>query len=199
MQLHYTLATEARVEVIRGDLDKARAKAAELAAIEPPEMPEPWVPRLEALRVAAAGVAAAGDLLAAGGALGTLGATCGDCHAAVGGGPSRMVSVALEQPEAPGPHMRQHLWAADRMWLGLVGPSDELWTTSATALADLELHELADLPDGPEAFTRMEMDVHLLAGRAALAKSAAERAVLYGEFLGRCAACHTLVGVTPRL
>ncbi len=202
MKLHYELATEARNAVISGEVSKVKAAAAKLRDTESPKVPESWEPGLKQMKDAATQLAGVTDVDAAGEGVARLAQSCAACHAVTGGGPIADVNEAMKMDHAKGEvHMSKHLWAADGMWLGLVGPSDKLFDKTAAALAETHLHALAQegVEDVPEEFKTLEMQIHELAASAAKSHNAEERAKLYGHFLGNCARCHTMMEIKPTL
>ena len=95
---------------------------------------------------------------------------------------------------APAAHMLRHAWAADRMWDGLLTPSDALWESGATALSEDPLF-LADDESGTEAAV-LAREVHLLGIEARRLQDPDHQAGIYGRLLGTCARCHSLMGIT---
>lgn len=199
MREHYEVATESRNALIRGDLDGARTAAAMMAKLETPEVPEPWKPHLTAMEDAAKKLSEATDLDIAGQAVGTLAKTCGDCHESVGGGPKKDAAAALANDTPPEGHMPQHLWVADRLWLGIIANEPTLFQTSAKFLAESELHQLADEGAADEEMATLEKQVHELAGSQGSTANRGEQASLYGHMITNCAQCHGRAGIVPSL
>ena len=94
--------------------------------------------------------------------------------------------------------MVRHLWAADRMWEGLVGPSDEAWMAGARAMAETQ-PALAGVfrssISGGGAGVFLE-ELGLLAQEAVDAKGIDQRADVYGRLLNTCDRCHSRVGTS---
>ena len=88
-------------------------------------------------------------------------------------------------------HMIRHVWAADRMFEGLVGPSDELWVAGAGVFADEALHGDV-IPVSAERHARR---LHELGREATTLDGVQERARQYGLMLAECGACHAEMGV----
>jgi hypothetical protein len=86
--------------------------------------------------------------------------------------------------------MLRHAWAAERMWDGLVAPSEELWVKGAQAFGGEALapDELGD--QASQDVVKLSKKVHELAAKAAEVKDRKEQAVLYAELLGSCYTCH---------
>ena len=137
--------------------------------------------------------AAAPDLPAAGALTGRLGRACSRCHEAHGA----IVTFAWEPPpdEAPtlAAQMKRHQWAAARLWEGLVGPSEEMWTDGTQTLAGIRLDLAAVTGDTPRGdLAALAGKVRELASRARAVANHDARATLYGELMSTCAGCHQI-------
>lgn len=197
MAEHHRDVVEIREAIIAGDLPGVRAPARRLREVPGP-IPESWRPyKIKEGELATRTLTARNLRDAAATAAGLVN-SCGECHAAMGGGPR------LPAPAAPPvaisrrtqEHMLRHQWAADRMWDALVARDEAAWTAGAEVLADAPLlaEQLARVPDDLLALNRR---VHELGARARATEGWPARAGLYGEFLGTCATCH--LGQTPPL
>jgi hypothetical protein len=95
--------------------------------------------------------------------------------------------------------MQRHQWAAERLWDGLVVPSDEAWQAGALALSEAPLapQELTPGKSPVPKVGEMEQMVHALARQALDADRAEVRAHVYGQVLAACAACHAWLGGGP--
>ena len=186
--------------IIAGSLDAAREPASRLLEQGAPAAGEPAnAGYVEAVRLAASDVLAADTLESAAEAASQLGLACGACHTAN----SATVEFAeVRRPsdkEKERPHMQRHQWAADRMWEGLIGPSDDAWSAGVAALASIDV-DTADIGT-PEAvqpkveylLTRIG-ELGVLGGELG---SSQERSAVYGEFLSLCADCHSWTGGGP--
>ena len=202
MQMHFTAARAIRTFVIAGQLDGVPESAEWLIEHEtPPGLPAGWRPYIADMRQYAEEAADAGHLVFAAAALAEMARTCGECHAA--NGVRIDFEANVESPPAGSnmnAKMRRHLWATERLWEGLIGPSDLAWNRGVTLLAGTHL-EVADFNVMPEQAPTLR---YLLKrkreiGRAGVeAKTGRERSALYGEFLGMCGDCHQLVGRGPQ-
>ncbi len=199
MRLHFALATEARTAVIRGDLPAAQRAGKLLSQMGTPEVPAGSEPHMVQMKAEARRLAGAQTLLDAGEAIGSLAVTCGKCHQQTTGGPRPQLD-SLEKANAPVPegHMKQHMWCLEHMWLGLVGPSPELFTRGAKVLGETQTHQPEEVELDEEQIT-LEAQVHELASAAAATEALDQRAKLFGHFIGNCASCHTTAGVEPAL
>ncbi len=200
MHVRLLALTRARDLIVAGDLAGARDRLQQIADDAVPSMaPAAWTPHLEDLRDAAATGAETGDVAGLSKAVALGAKACGDCHGETGGGP-RWVGQPVPPP---GEQMARHVWASDRMWEGLIGPSTERWEQAAAAL-DAEVDDSSALYAGLDLATasqasKLHQRVHELgeAGRRA-SLSADDRVELYAAFVGACAECHTVTGRGPR-
>jgi cytochrome c553 len=198
MQDHFTQAIQALDAIVRGDRMAMKAPAEWLADHKLlATLPEVWKPHVGDLQNAARLALQANDLAVAADAMGAMGAACGRCHTELG--------VTLEfsgmSPEGKESsvldRMLRHQWAADRMWEGLIGPSDLAWSAGVAALQEAPLHPdmLADNQSPPQAVVELAEKVHKLGQRGRLIQERGARAKLYGEYVATCAECHTQLGV----
>ena len=149
------------------------------------------------LRRGAEHVVAAATLQEASRGAASMAAACGQCHTAVGA-PLRLDDPsAVPEGDDLGSHMVRHLWAADRMWDGLMSPSDELWSAGATALADDPLF-LGGPEDRGAEIDRLAREAHQIATEARRTGDTDARAELYARLITGCAGCHALAGVEWR-
>lgn len=193
---HYENVSRLYAEAAAGRLDGVRREANELLARETGEgLPVKVSALVEELRTYAGLAARAPDVTSAASAVARVAASCGSCHQemdrhlkyeAVTGPPEGDTPVATR--------MLRHWWAADRLWDGLVGPSDEAWRAGAGVLRDAPLYtdELTHDVEQYEAVTKLAWKVHEIGARAGAVLSPADRAALYGELLASCASCHRL-------
>ncbi|MDX1570096.1 MAG: hypothetical protein R3200_06385 [Xanthomonadales bacterium] len=118
--------------------------------------------------------------------LGEVAVLCGSCHAAS--------DVHDGKPEDYPPmgsnllaRMGRHVWAAERLWDGLVWKSDASWLAGSAAL-------------GLDPFLTPAVELRGLEGRLSVVQKLAaeargqtgwpDRADVYARFLGSCAECH---------
>jgi hypothetical protein len=90
--------------------------------------------------------------------------------------------------------MARHVWAAERMWEGLIGPEDFAWSSGASALKEGWLNPRAVVSDPDDRMRVRELvtQVYSLGAEAEAAQGSEERARIYGEFLTTCIDCHRL-------
>jgi hypothetical protein len=198
MRKHFDVANDIQRAVVDGRLSDARDLASWLATHND-ELDPPAPIELE-LQTAAASIAESLDLLSAGGAVARLGRACARCHeethANVSLGFARF-SAPPEMPTLQG-QMARHAWAAERLWHGVIGPSDSAWSEGARVMGatsidvsrttnakpNLEVAELAD-------------KMRELSNAAERVTDNAVRATMYGEMLVTCARCHSIVRIHP--
>ena len=201
MHRNFSRTVDIQTGVVQGDLERARRAAAWL--VEPENrssFPASAQAYQEEMLRRASGIAAAPDLAAVSAQAGQLAAACGSCHEALDGGPHFVVGSDAPRGQSQEAHMVRHIWAADRMWEGLVGPSEEAWLAGAEALSETgpALAEAfrASLPAGVLAGFLAE--VNALANQAMTSSGSDERPDTYGRILDTCHRCHAAIGVTPR-
>jgi len=193
MHQHFSDVGEIQLALISGNLVATRELAKHVRAGFQGPQPEGWAPFIERSVASAEMLEVTTDLTMAARLAATMANTCGDCHRA------HQVTV-VEHVAEPPPHedekfsdfMVQHRWAADRMWEGLIGPSDEAWRAGAAVLATTALtaedvgERLVLTPEIEALLIQIRSD----ASAASSATSATARQDLYGSFLSGCASCH---------
>jgi len=193
MAAHFERARALRDGVIAGEIEDLRAPATWLASqIDEATFPEPWRAHVRQIHASARAIVEAATIDAAAGEVATMARTCGACHRALAGGPTLTIPPPPEHVPGTNSHMMRHQWAAERMWEGLVVPSDEAWERGAAALAESPLasEALTENVELPEEALAMRERVHALGSRGKEVREPAERARIYGEFIAACATCH---------
>lgn len=198
MWFHFGETAVIQTAVLDGDLYRVREPARLLAQhANASDLPEGSDAYVQALRDRARSAQEATDLSAAALATGQIGATCGSCHAGLGQGP-RFDTQGWPAASSTyvGGHMIRHSWAADRLWEGLVGPSDAAWNAGATALAGepLRVEELGLPSDRVSEAKKLAARLHDLGTEAGSVTGPSDRASEYGRLLVTCASCHELAG-----
>ena len=199
-EMHVRLmhATQARDFLIKGQPDEARAQLQWLIDNVPSEGPPARQVHLQDLRDAANEGLAASDASGLGEAIADVGRACGACHQTSGEGP-RFQPVPPPDTDAA---MARHVWAADRMWEGLVAPDPDRWLQAADLLrvevVDFDaLYAGVDLETAGDA-ARLHSRVHALSDLGRVAGESADRAERYGAYVAACADCHALLERGPR-
>lgn len=190
-----------KAAVIAGDLEAAREPATWLAEHQqPPGMPDAWAPYMNEMRMQAKVAASARDLETVAAAVSEMARSCGDCHQASG------FAVAFGFDQRPPEdvqnittQMQRHLWAADRMWDGLIGPSDKAWRWGTEMLSEVTLTsaQITTEPDEETQVDGLVQAIREVGNQGSTAPAGEARSAVYGEFLSLCANCHNLTGGGP--
>lgn len=199
MHDHYDAVVKIQNAVIGGVLEDTREPARWLMEHETPAgLPAHWEEYVHAMRTAARDTLEAQDVASAASATSRLGLACGSCHV------TNNVAVEFESVERPSDseqaraHMQRHQWAADRMWEGLIGPSNFAWSRGANLLFESPMHpEALGAEAGDDALLGMARRIHQLAANATAVSDPEEKADIYAEFLANCAACHNALETGP--
>lgn len=201
LQVHMTeqlvRVAAAREATLNGQLETARGELRWLMSHPSPEgLPEGWELQYARLRTAAQAGAEAQDPADLALAMGQVGAICGDCHQNAGVKPP--LPDPPEPSEEPGvaKHMARYRFAMDRLWEGLIVPDDARWARGAAGFDDAAVTTM-DLTLGDEELAHEAEDlaerVNIRGREAGGAMGQTARGVAYGELLGACAECHSLV------
>ena len=201
MWSHFLAAADIQAAVIRGDLDATKEAAAWMAEHDEPGLPDGSEAFLRELQRASARVVDAKTIEAAGAATGRIAAACGSCHREYYPGmePTGYVEPPPGEEGNVATHMARHAWAADRLWEGLVLPSNPAWEEGADAFAGIPLATDDLVFDNPEGVRALANRTHELGRRAGLETEPSLRARTYGELLSTCAACHQMTGQKPAI
>lgn len=194
MREHFTQVAAIHDAVIRGDLEAVVEPATWLARHRPADsLPTGWESYVADMTLAAQRALQATTLEDAAKATAAMGLACGNCHQASAQGPRFTLGAEITTERGVAAHMQRHQWAADRMWEGLVGPSDTSWVWGAATLREAALR-----PQGqPERIEELAKLVHELGAQAEGIDEPAARASLYGDLLRTCAECHAALGRGP--
>ena len=202
MHDHLTYITTIKAFIIMGRLEGVRQPANWLATHETlPSLPSSYEPFVDFMRSSARQVEKSEDLETAATAVSLMAQNCGNCHRA------SHVDVEFGYDSLPAQwsdsqtHMQRHQWAMDRLWEGLIGPSDAAWTRGTAELSEEPLHaaELSVSVTASEAreLESIAREVHELGAAGVGLTSLNDRSQVYGRILGLCADCHTRVGRGP--
>ncbi len=199
MQEHFIQAKAIQEAVIDGDLEGLRSAAQWVADHQAAEgLPEGWEPYIAEIQSAARQALEATDVSTAATAAATIAENCGSCHLAVDARPLLVLGSEPPQDPATVPHMLGHLWGADRMWEGLIVPSDVSWANGVAPLAGdpLQPEHLPEMAEYTDDVRTLAIRVHELAAQGRGAEGQEARAVIYGEFIATCADCHQMLGIS---
>jgi len=190
MAEHFARVREVEEAVIRGDIAAAQAPARWIADHEEAAgLPPGSDAFVSEMKNAADAVASSTEIGQAAVATASMVSICGRCHAGAGVIPSLPAVSAPEAAAGTPGHMRQHQYAVDLMYRGLIQPSDELWRKGAETLRASPLAE-KELPDLMDEIALFEARVHELADRATQALDRGAKVAIYGEIISGCANCH---------
>ena len=156
-----------------------------------------WRGKVDALNAAARAESTTADVLAASRGLSAVARTCGSCHQSLG--PVAIVGDLVPDDGGVIPRMKRHEWAATKLWVGLVVPSDAAWEAGAALLAEAPLAPELLTPDKSPAprVVALVQSVHDLAVRASRAKSTEDRVDVYADLVATCSGCHEWLGGGP--
>jgi cytochrome c553 len=196
MHEHFASLREIHRALLFGDLKKARRIARGLSEMTAPGGLPGWESAVARIRQTAARLTAAKSAKRARRLVADLAVQCGDCHED-NADVSRFVGDAepFDDGSSAG-RMARHEWAAGTVWLGLIGPSPDLWRDGLSALAAPPLL--------PEAFTddralhqkvdALSRRMAALAARARLLDDSNDeaQAAAFADLLEVCAGCHQL-------
>jgi hypothetical protein len=201
MHEHLTRIGTIKAAIVAGQLAGVREPATWLADHEtvaglPPDF-ESYVAQM---RSYARHVIEAEDLVSAAESVSKMAKTCGNCHLV------NAVELEFGYDSAPREdiedvvtHMQRHQWAADRLWEGLIGPSDVAWSRGADMLIDVPLasDDVTTTTEHHAEISKIARRIHALGGIGTETVTPDARSDLYGEVLGLCAKCHVLLGRGP--
>ena len=199
MSEHFTRAGQLYAAVARGLLDSVHVRAQDILDHETGEgLPARSMGYVDELRSFTSLAARAPDVESAASAVARVGAACGACHTSLKRGPrygKQILGGPPPEESTVAGRMHRHRWAADRLWEGLIGPSDEAWRAGAVVLRDAALYTDALTRDVAqyEQVTKLAWTVHEIGARADLEPEWRSRSAIYGELLGTCARCHALL------
>lgn len=198
MHRKFSRTFDIQTGIVEGDLQRVKEAATWIVTREEKTSLPPGSEDYErAMLGHAAMVARAQTLQSAADRTGHLAAACGSCHQSMARGPRFVIGSALPDGDSREAQMIRHLWAADRMWEGLVGPSDAAWSAGASALAETgpALVQALRTSTTGGVSAGLIQEVRAVAGEAALAETQEDRADVYGRMLGTCSRCHRAIGI----
>ena len=198
MNTHFERAGEVRDALVRGQLDRVRSGAEWIATHQEPATPPAG--SATTMKSFAHQVSRAQTLEEAAHATAQMGRSCGECHQAQKVSPRFLVGTVPPQGSGLQAEMARHVWAAERMWEGLIGPEDYSWRSGAEALEVgwLGPGDVVADPGDRDKVRELCQRLYALGARASAAKGMEERAEIYGEFLTTCIDCHQLTAAIIR-
>ena len=131
MYIHYTQVGEIVSAVVDGNVRETRDAARWLAGHRGNQFPEAGAEALEMMRSEGRIILAQNSVSDIAMSVSRMGVACASCHKALNGGPRINVDMAPPATSDPTRTMVRHVWAVDRLWEGLIGPSDAAWASGA--------------------------------------------------------------------
>ena len=184
MHERFAYATMMRTAIIHGHFDRAHRyadlldeslKSADASLVTDQVLAAAReAAQAETISQAAAGIARVGE-------------ACGSCHEAREVELAFLGQQALPWGESLLARMGRHIWAADRMWEGLVTHSELTWERGARVLSRDPFFAPDDEMRVPE---EKVYELSAIAAEAEAARRWDHRAAVYGRFLSACADCH---------
>jgi len=201
MHGHLTQISTIKSAIIAGELEDVYEPARWLADHETAAgIPVKFESYVIQMKSHARRVSEAQDLGSAAKSVSNMAKTCGNCHLVnevdLEFGYDQMPRMDVEDVVT---HMQRHQWAADRLWEGLIGPSDTAWNRGADMLIDVPLlpSDVTRATDNTEEIEKIAHRIHALGGIGTETNTPDARSELYAEVIGLCARCHTLLGNGP--
>lgn len=189
---HFDHVAAIRDAVVVGELETVAERAEVLVAeTRPDQYPSVWRPHVETLLHEARTVATSATVASAASGAARLANACGACHVATEAEVEFGDVQLPPEDETVQAAMARHRWAVERLWEGIIGPSDYAWDQGAMVFVGTpgcgELFENSlDKPGRRqlcETVDRLGRRAHGLTDRAA-------RVAVYGDFLATCSGCH---------
>lgn len=179
--------------VVRGKLAEARALAETMAEAPDPPGIGPWASEAAEVRDRARAIAAAKTLEEASRRSAELGAACASCHEKTGALVELEMTPPVPQADTTvADRMARHLWAADRLWEGMIAYADVPWRSGLDVLAESPL-PFSALEGGRQKYALRLQQLADRGRQRVTTDTLVERAQLYGEILATCVACHANV------
>lgn len=195
MRDHFESIRSIERAIVAGDLTVAKEQATKLALHQSGPEVQMYSDEFQAVRDAAMAIAASETHADMASRAAALASQCGYCHLITSSSTSFEWSEAPTSNQTGAERMQRHRWAMDRLWEGLVGPSEQSWTAGAALLGEapasaegLALGDMAEA-DAKARFAALEE----LGRKARSATDQAERTAVYGELLSTCSDCHSTV------
>jgi hypothetical protein len=192
MQAHFEDLRAIERLILAGDLDQARERATAIVFDRGESELPAWAPHIARMREAASALSRSGSLLDACRAETRLARECATCHEASGAMPTFLVPPAPPEEATVAARMARHQWAADRLWEGMIGLSDQSWHDGLAVLADAPLPTSAIADDRARfpLIVRYVRDLRRTARRGVAARTPSTRAAAYADLLVVCSGCH---------
>ncbi len=201
MHEHLTRISTIKSAIVAGKLEDVREPATWLADHETAAgLPAEFESYVIQMRSYARHVIKAQDLVSAAESVSKMAKTCGNCHLV------NDVNLEFGYDQRPREdledvvtHMQRHQWATDRLWEGLIGPSDSAWNRGTDMLIDAPLQpsDVTTATNHVSEINNIARRIHALGGIGTQTTTPDARSELYAEILGLCASCHILLDRGP--
>lgn len=196
---HFTAGQAALQGLVHGDREATRAALKQLAEHPTAEgLPPGTQQHVDAMKAAAARGAASEAASEEARALADVALACGTCHQAAHAKLTFEVEPAPGREPGASGHKSRYAWAVDRMWEGLVGPTESSWSQVAAVLNDQPMASALVAPDkrlSPETEASAKR-LQELGSEGLDAPNPAVRTRVFAEALTACESCHEEAGVT---
>lgn len=195
MKAHFAHALKLQDAVLAGKLDDAKAQGRWLTEHEASEVPAGWKPYIPEFRARSKAAADAKSLDEAAVAVSYIAASCGACHAANKITPHIGESPITRSAKSIKEHMVYQVQALNKMWEGLVVPSDVAWKEGASVLSKVAVSDKAlakEKKDGVESAKLLATTLRRLSVTAGKAAKD-DRPQAFADLLTTCVACHGAV------
>lgn len=188
MAEHFVATGVMRDALVRADLEAF----SDAAAVITSESEHGDWGRSDAVREAASRARGVTSLYEAARVLAEIGVACSECHRSRGG-----VAIVVPGPATDAKsQLTRHSWGAERLWEGLMSPSDDAWKRGGGVLTDAPFATdgLAGKPADvqAQAFALAER-AHALGAQAQNATTLEARTKVFAEVYTTCSSCHRLV------
>lgn len=191
MHENFGLAHELERNLIAGRLDDAKLLARGLAQAPDESGFAAFAKHAAQVRVHAAAIERAKTLDEALGHDAQLLGACASCHVATSAQPEfrRWPPEPTDTSTIPA-RMTRHLWAAERLWEGMVGDADASWRAGLDMIAATPLPN-SELDAARQPFAKKLQALAAEARKRPTSIDLATRTTTYADILRTCAACHT--------
>jgi cytochrome c553 len=192
MKEHFEAIRQIERAIVVGDSETAKQQATWLAEHAAQGEIAEYADEIKAVQDAAKAVAESDSMETMASGAAKLAGLCGHCHLVTTSIASFEWTEAPKESGEAKERMQRHLWAMDRLWEGLVGPSEMSWQEGTKVLLAKPFPVDAlpvDDKAAPAAKAQLEK-IPALAKKASTAVEIADRTKVYAELLGTCSSCH---------
>ncbi|HEY4175453.1 MAG TPA: hypothetical protein VGM90_01415 [Kofleriaceae bacterium] len=197
MRAEYYAALGILEAIVDGRLADARGKATWV--VTHGDNFDPPASRDDDLLRAADTIAHAKTVLDSAGGLARLGHACAQCHLAQRANVDVGFANFSPPPESTelSNQMQRHAWASERLWQGMLAPSDAAWTQGADLLASTAIDLSTTNHGKPNAEAVVLAERLRTTAESAVHANQTDRSIVFGEMVVTCARCHDLARMHP--